>query len=153
MHIKFPSKVDNVLRYLKFKFLPKTLFFRTMLLIFIPLIVVQVVSIVAFFDGSWGRVGKRLSSNLTSDMSFLMELTEKSTRNFADVKALAAKNFDLDYSYFSNKQKYNVMNKASKNNRLVTGFLEESLRSKFPDAVINIYIGIILINWITNKRT
>ena len=141
MHIKFPSKVDNVLRYLKFKFLPKTLFFRTMLLIFIPLIVVQVVSIVAFFDGSWGRVGKRLSSNLTSDMSFLMELTEKSTRNFADVKALAAKNFDLDYSYFSNKQKYNVMNKASKNNRLVTGFLEESLRSKFPDAVINIYIG------------
>ncbi len=141
MHIKFPSKVDNVLRYLKFKFLPKTLFFRTMLLIFIPLIVVQVVSIIAFFDGSWGRVGKRLSANLTSEMSFIMELTDKSSKNVADIKKLAAKNFDLDYSFYSNKQKHNVINKASRNNKLVTGFLEESLRSTFPDAVTNIYMG------------
>ena len=44
MHLKFPEKVDNGLRFLKLKLLPKTLFFRTMLLIFIPLIVVQVVS-------------------------------------------------------------------------------------------------------------
>ena len=36
MHIKFPETVDNTLRYLKLKLLPKTLFFRTMLLIFIP---------------------------------------------------------------------------------------------------------------------
>lgn len=141
MHIKFPSKVDNVLRYLKLKFLPKTLFFRTMLLIFIPLIVVQVVSIIAFFDGSWGRVGKRLSANLTSEMSFIMELTDKSSKNIADIKKLAAKNFDLDYSFYSNKQKHTVINKASRNNKLVTGFLEESLRSTFPDAVTNIYMG------------
>lgn len=141
MRIKFPSKVDNVLRYMKLKFLPKTLFFRTMLLIFIPLIVVQVVSIVAFFDGSWGRVGKRLSANLTSDMSFIMELTDKSPKNLANIKALARKNFDVDYNFYSNSQKHNVINKASRNNKLVTGFLEESLRSKFPDAVTTIYMG------------
>ncbi len=52
MHIKLPGKLDSVARYLKLKILPKTLFFRTMLLIFVPLIVVQVVSIVAFFDGT-----------------------------------------------------------------------------------------------------
>lgn len=141
MRIKFPSKVDNVLRYMKLKFLPKTLFFRTMLLIFIPLIVVQVVSIVAFFDGSWGRVGKRLSSNLTSDMSFIMELTDRSPKNLSNIKALASKNFDLDYSYYNNKQKHNIINKASRKNELVTGFLEESLREKFPDAVTTIYMG------------
>lgn len=141
MRIKFPSKVDNVLRYMKLKFLPKTLFFRTMLLIFIPLIVVQVVSIVAFFDGSWGRVGKRLSSNLTSDMSFIMELTDRSPKNLSNIKALAAKNFDLDYSYYNNKQKHNIINKASRKNELVTGFLEQSLREKFPDAVTTIYMG------------
>ena len=61
MHVKFPKKVDSTLRYLKLKLLPKTLFFRTMLLIFIPLIVVQVVLIVAFFDGNWARMGKKLS--------------------------------------------------------------------------------------------
>lgn len=29
MHLKFPEKVDNGLRFLKLKLLPKTLFFRT----------------------------------------------------------------------------------------------------------------------------
>ena len=56
MHLTFPKKVEDTLRYLKIRILPRTLFFRTMLLIFIPLIVVQVVSIVAFLtahgDGS-----------------------------------------------------------------------------------------------------
>lgn len=141
MRIKFPEKVNNVLRYLKLKFLPKTLFFRTMLLIFVPLIVVQIVSIVAFFDGSWGRVGKRLSTNLTSDMSFIMELSEKTPNNIKVIKDLAKENFDFDYNFYSNKQKHNVINKASRNNRLITGFLEESLRSKFPDAVTSIYMG------------
>ena len=37
MHIKLPEKAEESLRYLRLKFLPKTLFFRTMLLIFIPL--------------------------------------------------------------------------------------------------------------------
>lgn len=141
MRIKFPSQVDNLLRLLKWRLLPKTLFFRTMLLIFIPLIVVQVVSIVAFFDGSWGRVGKRLSSNLTSDMSFIMELTDKTPANLNNIKTLAKKNFDFEYNYYSNSQKHNVINKASRNNKLITGFLEESLRSKFPDAVTSIYMG------------
>ncbi len=141
MRIKFPEKVNNVLRYLKLKFLPKTLFFRTMLLIFVPLIVVQVVSIVAFFDGSWGRVGKRLSTNLTSDMSFIMELSERSPKNLKVIKELAKENFDFDYNFYSNTQKHNVINKASRNNRLITGFLEEALRNKFPDAVTSIYMG------------
>lgn len=57
MHIKLPEKAEESLRYLRLKFLPKTLFFRTMLLIFIPLIVVQVVSVVMFLTAAgagWG---------------------------------------------------------------------------------------------------
>ena len=38
MHITLPHKADNLLRFLKLKILPKKLFFRTMLLIFVPLI-------------------------------------------------------------------------------------------------------------------
>lgn len=140
MRVRFPSKVNDVLRYLKLKFLPKTLFFRTMLLIFIPLIVVQVVSIVAFFDGSWGRVGKRLSSNLTSEMAFVIQLADKTPKNIPNVKELAQKNFDLEFNFYPNDKKHNVINKASRNNKLVTGFLEESLRARFPDAVTSIYL-------------
>ena len=76
MRLVFPEKVENALRYLKLKFLPKTLFFRTMLLIFIPLIVVQVVSIFVFFDSNWWRVGRQLSSNLTADMAYVIKMVE-----------------------------------------------------------------------------
>ncbi|WP_416830225.1 hypothetical protein, partial [Helicobacter ganmani] len=96
--MKFPEKVDNTLRYLKYKLLPKTLFFRTMLLIFIPLIVVQVVSIVAFFDGTWGRVGKRLSNNLTSDMAFVMQLIEQSPDKLQEIKKVTDEKLDMSVS-------------------------------------------------------
>ncbi len=141
MHLKFPEKVDNGLRYLKLKLLPKTLFFRTMLLIFIPLIVVQVVSIVAFFDGSWGRVGKRLSTNLTSDMAFMMQLVEKSPDKLDEIQKLSRSTFDIDLKYYGNDEKHKVLNKTSRNNKLVTGFLEDALRREFPEAISSIYMG------------
>lgn len=141
MRLKFPEKVDNTLRYLKFKLLPKTLFFRTMLLIFVPLIVVQVVSIVAFFDGSWGRVGKRLSNNLTSDMSFVMQLIEKSPDKLQEIKKVTDETLDMNVSVYLNKDKHRIINKVSRNNELVTGFLESDLRRKFPDYLTSIYLG------------
>ena len=64
MHIRFPQKVEGALAFIKRKCLPKTLFFRTMLLIFVPLVVVQIVSIYAFLDGNWKKVGRSLSDNL-----------------------------------------------------------------------------------------
>ena len=124
MRVKFPEKIDNTLRFLKYKLLPKTLFFRTMLLIFIPLIVVQVVSIVAFFDGSWGRVGRRLSNNLTSDMSFVMQLIEKSPDKLQEIKKVTDETLDMSVSVYLNKDKHRIINKVSRNNELVTGFLE-----------------------------
>ena len=141
MRLKFPEKIENGLRLFKYKFLPKTLFFRTMLLIFVPLIVVQVVSIIAFFDGSWGRVGKRLSSNLTSEMAFVIDLMKLSPQNADEIKKLAWQNFDLDFEYFNAEHKHKVLNKINRNNKMVTGFLEASLKETFPNDVTSLYLG------------
>lgn len=141
MRLKLPKNVDNSLRYLKLKLLPKTLFFRTMLLIFVPLIVVQVVSVVMFFDGSWSRMGRRLSENLTSDMSFVMELTQKSPKNMAMIKKLSSSKFNLDIEYYSNQEKYRELNKVSRGNKMVVGYLEESLKTTFPKDETEIYLG------------
>ena len=141
MHLTFPKKVEDTMRYLKIKMLPRTLFFRTMLLIFIPLIVVQVVSIVAFFDGSWGRVGKRLSTNLTSNMAFAMQLSEKSPANLPEIQALTKEIFDMEFEYYPKDKKHEVIRKVRKQNKLVTGFLEDALRVEFPEAITSIYIG------------
>ena len=140
MHVKFPKAVDNSLRFLKLKLLPKTLFFRTMLLIFIPLIVVQVVSIVAFFNGNWTRMGKKLSANLTSDMAMVIDYSGGSQQKVDSFSKLALKNWDMKVNFYSNHDKYKTLVKASKNNKLITGFLEDSLKKTFPDYEANIFM-------------
>lgn len=141
MHIKLPTKVEETLKYLRLKFLPRTLFFRTMLLIFIPLITVQVVSVVVFFDGSWKRMGRRLSENLVSDMNAVMILVDKNPQKLPEIQKLSADNFEINFVFHSNKTKYQVMKKASKGNRMIIGYLEEALKKAFPNDVTDIYLG------------
>ena len=141
MHIKLPEKAEESLRYLRLKFLPKTLFFRTMLLIFIPLIVVQVVSVVMFFDGSWSRMGRRLSDHLTSDMSFIMEQVNRNPSRLKEMQALSSQKFGMEFEYYSNQDKLKAISKVRKANRMIVGYLEESLEKAFPKAEINIFEG------------
>ena len=122
MHIKFPKKIERVLFYMRQKFLPKSLFFRTMLLIFVPLIVVQIVSIYAFFDGNWQRVGRRLSDNLVSNMAFVMQMHDEDT-DFAHVQQMANTLYGLNVSYYDNEVKHEVWRDNKKKKPYVTSFL------------------------------
>lgn len=140
MHISYPHNVENLMRRLKLKILPKTLFFRTMLLIFIPLIVVQVVSIIAYFNGSWSKVGRRLSDNLSSNMAFVIQLAEQNPANLPEIQKLTKSVYEMDVEFYNNEEKHSIMNTTSRNNDLVTGFLEDSLRRDFPNAVTSIYL-------------
>ena len=141
MHITLPDRADNFVRFLKLKILPKRLFFRTMLLIFIPLIVVQVVSIVAFFDGTWGRIGHRFADNLTSDMGLIMEMINESPNKLADIQKIAKNNLGIEVMVYNTKDKHKAVNRVIKktNNEMVTGFLEKDLKKKFPADLTNVY--------------
>ena len=139
MHIKYPEKVEKALAFFKRKFLPKSLFFRTMLLIFIPLIVVQVVSIYAFLDGNWKRVGRKLSENLTSNMAFIIKLNDAG-ENFEQVKKLASSLYGLDVSYYDNENKHEIWKESKKNDTFVTAHLTEALHRQFPMANTEIFL-------------
>ncbi|MBQ7632507.1 MAG: two-component sensor histidine kinase [Alphaproteobacteria bacterium] len=139
MHIRFPKKVDGFLTLLKRKFLPKTMFFRTMLLIFIPLIAVQVISIYAFLDGNWKRVGRRLSENLTHNMAFVMQL-KNDNEDFEHIRQLAASLYNLDVSFYDNDSKHSVWRENKKNNHFVTKYLEDALKKQFPQANTEIFL-------------
>lgn len=141
MHIRLSPKTEEILKYWRLKLLPKTLFFRTMLLIFIPLIVVQVVSVVMFFDGSWKRMGRRLSDNLVSDMEVVMELVNKNPKQLPQIQKLANDKLDIKFTFHDNGSKYQVMKKASKGNKMIIGYLDEALRRAFPSDVTDIYLG------------
>ena len=140
MHIKFPDKVESFLSYIKRKCLPKTLFFRTMLLIFVPLIMVQVVSIYAFWDGNWQRVGRRLSENLASNMAFVIQMHNDDTADFEHVKSVASSLYGLDVTYYDNEAKHSVWRENKKNSPLVTGFLNAALHKQFPIANTEIFL-------------
>ena len=138
MRVKFPRKVESFLVALRRRLLPRSLFFRTMLLIFIPLIVVQVVSIYAFLDGNWTKVGKKLSDNLTANMAFVMKMHDENP-DFSRVQEMASSIYGLDVSYYDNESKHSVWRKNKKENPLVTGFLNESLHQQFPMANTEIF--------------
>ncbi len=138
MHIRFPQKVERAMAAFKHKFLPRSLFFRTMLLIFVPLIVVQVVSIYAYFDGSWRRVGNKLSENLVSNMAFVIQMHDE-TADFATVQKMAKDLYDLDVSYYDNENKHSVWRENKKRNSFATHFLVESLQHQFPEANTEIF--------------
>lgn len=142
MHIKFPSKMEKILQYLKIKIMPNTLFFRTMLLIFIPLILVQVVSIVAFFHGNWERVGRRLSDNLSNNMAAAIELTTEHPEMLENIQSLYAKNYGINFDLITGDNQLAVKNNAhyAKDYKIVTGLFEESLHEKFPDTITTVYL-------------
>lgn len=141
MHVRLSPKWEEKLRYLRLKFLPRTLFFRTMLLIFVPLIVVQIVSVVMFFDGSWSRMGRRLSDNLASDMKFIIDVGTQEPSKISALQKMSADIFEMDMEYFSNQDKHQVMNKAGKGNKLIIGYLEEALKNHFGADNTSIYLG------------
>lgn len=139
MRLKLPAKVNNFLRIAKYKLLPRTLFFRTMLLIFIPLIVVQVVSIFAFFDSSWSKVGRRLSDNLVSDMALIINLSEQYPEGIDVLQDAAKKDLDIEFSQLTGE---NVkIEREPYTNKIITGFLESSLAKVFPSKITSIYLN------------
>ena len=143
MHIKFPDKIDRVLQYLKLKIFPNTLFFRTMLLIFIPLILVQVVSVVAFFNGNWEKVGRRLSDNLSNNVAFAVETISKNEYILPEITDLYKQNYGIKVELITGDEQLKVKANThyGKEYKIVTGFLEKSLHQKFPNSITSVYLA------------
>ena len=139
MRIRFPQKVDDEISTFKQKVMPRTLFFRTMLLVIVPLIVVQIVSVVAYFDSSWGKVGKKLSDNLSENMAFIVALNEKKAAPFEDIKELALASYNIEVEYLNNAEEHKNFDNVP-TNKMVTGFLQKSLKAKFADNKTMIYL-------------
>jgi len=135
--------MEKVLQYLKIKMLPNTLFFRTMLLIFVPLILVQVVSIYAFFNGNWEKVGKRLSDNLSSNVAVAIEMTRDDPKMLPVIQELYQEEYSMKVELITGDEQLIVKNNAKYGNeyKIVTGFLENSLHTKFPQAITSVYLA------------
>lgn len=53
-------------------YLPKSLLGRSVLIIVMPLILLQVISAVIFFENHWSKVGRRLALSVTGEIAFMI---------------------------------------------------------------------------------
>ena len=143
MHINFPDKVEKVIQYIKLKVFPNTLFFRTMLLIFVPLILVQVVSVVAFFNGNWERVGKRLSDNLSNNVAVAIQTTTANPNMLSQIQQMYEANYGIKMELITGEEQLKVKTNThyGKEYKIVTGFLESSIHQRFPNALTSVYLA------------
>lgn len=129
MHLNLPESWEERLSFWRYKLLPRTLFFRTMMLIFIPLIVVQIVSIEVFFDSSWSRMGKRLADNVADNIQVIMALYEEG-QDVSDIRKIAAQNMQTDFAILPldavRPQSY-----MSEHNRIAVDYLQDALTNSF----------------------
>ena len=131
MHLILPLKWEERLSYWRYKLLPRTLFFRTMMLIFIPLIVVQIVSVVVFFDSSWSRMGRRLADNVVDNIRVIVTLWEKE-QNLQDLVNVASEEMQIDFKVLEKdvKKPINYMKEDSK---IAIDYLQDALKHSFSD--------------------
>lgn len=90
-----------LLNLLKNNILPRSLYGRSLLIIIMPLILLQVVSAWVFYDRHWDTITKRLSTSIVGDVSQVVELLGKapSAQLRKTVFDMAWRNFSLQMEW------------------------------------------------------
>lgn len=79
-------------RRLKFikRFVPKTLFARSLLILVIPVLLIQIVSTSMFFDRHWSKMTSRLAFSVVGEISVLADYIEKNEEDDRAINALVS---------------------------------------------------------------
>ena len=79
------------------RFLPKTLLGRSVAIVVAPVVLLQVILAVVFFDNHWDTVTRRLSLGVAGDISLVIRLlSEADESGKSDVLELARTYLDID---------------------------------------------------------
>ncbi len=72
-------------------YMPKGLYWRTLLIIMAPAAILQLVVTLVFLDDHWQATSKRMSQGVASDVALLIQLYEREPTNetFADIERMA----------------------------------------------------------------
>ncbi len=89
-----------LLNLIKNSIVPRSLFGRSLLIIVMPLILLQVVSTWIFYDRHWDTITRRLSNSIAGDIAQVIELMRQSPSQESRtvIFGMAARNFGLSIS-------------------------------------------------------
>ena len=75
--------------------LPKRLFYRSLIIVATPIILLQIVITVVFFDSLWIKANKGMTRSLVGEVKTLLEIYESDQENKEEILDLYNKNFDF----------------------------------------------------------
>jgi len=86
------------------KILPKRLFYRALLIIAAPILVLQLVITIVFFDSLWIKTNKEMTRALVNEISTFVELYDKENTEKKDLTNLFSLFLDLNIEFYEDKE-------------------------------------------------
>ena len=77
------------------KILPKKLFYRSLLIVAAPIILLQIIITIVFFDSLWIKANKGMTRSLVSEVKTLFEIYKSDQPNKEEILDLYNKSFDF----------------------------------------------------------
>jgi len=90
--------------------LPKRLFYRALLIVAVPVIVIQLIITIVFFDSLWIKTNKGMTRALVSEIKTFMEVYNNDEFNREEITNLFSVYQDLNIEFIDNKKFDNLYN-------------------------------------------
>ena len=75
--------------------LPKRLFYRSLIIVATPIILLQIIITIVFFDSLWIKANKGMTRSLVSEVKTLYDVYQNEQTNKEEILDLYNKNFDF----------------------------------------------------------
>ncbi len=86
------------------KFLPKRLFYRSLLIVAAPIILLQIIIIVVFFDSLWIKVSKGMTRSLVGEIATIIHIyNNENEENKKVITELYNQNFNFSIRFLANE--------------------------------------------------
>jgi len=85
------------------KYLPKRLFYRSLLIVAAPIILLQIIITIVFFDSLWIKANKGMTRSLVSEVKTLVDVYKNEENQKNSIISVYNKNFDFSISVKENE--------------------------------------------------
>tara|TARA_B100001057_G_scaffold19764_1_gene18386 strand:+ start:1825 stop:3117 length:1293 start_codon:yes stop_codon:yes gene_type:complete len=125
------------------KIIPSTLIGRSIIIIFVPIIIIVLLTSIVFYQTSWSIISKRLTESVAADINVLVKLIDSDLTENA--KNIANQDFKMKISIVRDKQL--LSSKFKLNSGILSNRLNQSLsnlKKKFDYDLSNLDKGILI---------
>ena len=94
------------------KIIPTTLIGRSIIIIFVPIIILVLLTSIVFYQTSWNIISKRLAESVVADISVLVKLIEHDLK--IDAQSIAEKDFKMKFDIIEGKKLGKTLKKINR---------------------------------------